>query len=66
MKSVIADQSISWEENVELSEQNDAEGEADTSGGKVVGIGNCGKLKSSNDPRPSNGQREFFSVNCSR
>ena len=53
-KSVIADQSISGEANVELSEENDA-GEADTSGGKVVGIGNCSKLKSSKDPRSSNG-----------
>ena len=51
IKSVIADQSIS---GVELSEQNDA-GEVDTSGGKVAGIGNCSKLKSSNDPRFSNG-----------
>lgn len=55
MKSVIADQSISGEGYVELSTQNDAEGGADKSGGKVVGRGNCGKLKSSNDPRLSNG-----------
>jgi len=55
MKSVIADQSISGEGNVELSEQNDAGGEVDTSGGKVVGNGNCKKLKSSNDPRLSSG-----------
>ena len=54
MKSVIADQSISGEANVELSEQTDA-GELDMSGGRVVGIGNCSKLKSSNDPRSSNG-----------
>ena len=54
MKSVIADQSVSGEGNVELFEQNDADDETDTSGGKVVGIGNCSKLKSSNDPRSSN------------
>jgi hypothetical protein len=53
MKSLIADQSISGKANVELFEQNDA-GEVDTSGGRVVGIGNCSKLKSSNDPRSSN------------
>jgi len=50
--SVIADQSISGEANVELSEQNGA-GEVNTSGGRVVGIENCSKLKSSNDPRSS-------------
>ena len=54
MKSVIADQSVSDEGNVELSEKNDAGGETDTSGEKPVGIGNCSKLKSSNDPRSSN------------
>ena len=54
MKSVIADQSASDEGNVKLSEQNDAGGETDTSGGKAVGIGNCSKLKSSNDPKSSN------------
>jgi hypothetical protein len=43
MKSLIADQSISGEANVELSEQNDA-GEVVTPGGRVVGIGNCNKL----------------------
>ena len=54
IKSVSADQSISGEANVELSKQNDA-GEVDTSRGRVAGIGNCSKLKSSNDPRSSNG-----------
>ena len=53
MKPVIAaDQSISGEASVELSEQNDT-GEVDTSGGRVTG-GNCSKLKSSNDPRSFN------------
>jgi hypothetical protein len=56
--SDIADQSISDEVNVELSEQNGAEGGADTSGGKVVGIGNCSK--SSNDPRSPNGQGRLY------
>lgn len=55
MKSVI-DQSISGKGKVELSKQNDAGGETDMSEGKVVGIGNCSKLKSPNDARPSNEQ----------
>ena len=54
MKSVIADQSISSEGSVGLSEQNDAEGEADISVGKAVGVGNCIRLMSSNDPKSSN------------
>lgn len=64
---MIADQSISDEGNVELSEQNDAGGEVDTPRGKVAGIGNCSKLKSSKDPRSSNGQRGLYpvSTDCS-
>ena len=68
MKSVIADQSISGEKSMGLSEQKDAEGEADMSGGKVVDIGNCNKLKSSKDPRSSNGEEGLypFCTDCSR
>ena len=58
MKSVI-DQSISGKGKVELSKQNDA-GEADTSEGQVVGIGNCSKLKSPNDARSSNEQEWLY------
>lgn len=61
-KSEIA-QSISDEVNVELPGQNGAKGE-DTSGGNVAGIGNCSKLKSSNDPKSSNGQRGLYPISA--
>jgi hypothetical protein len=54
MKSVIADQSISDEGYVESLKLKEAEGDPDTLVGEVVGIGNCSKLKSSNDPKSSN------------